>query len=323
MSANQQELFNTEEATEVVIEPQAPEAAQTSEPVDNTLLQQEVVEEVIEQPAVENEEAEQYSANVKKRIDKLTYKAKEAERREQAALQYAQSMKSQNEQLTQNQTQVDGSYLDEMESRIKFQEENLKGALQKAIESGDVEAQIQINKDLAKHALDSERLAYAKSEREKTNDQNQGLAAHTDAQPPQPQQQEQPISPEARAWAGREENAWFGSDEVMTLAAFSLHNGLAAEGWQVNSDDYWKELDNRLHTYFPNRIRAAQAQTNAQSNTQSKRPSQVAPANRVKTNSKGRKTIKLTESEEAIARKLDLTNEQYAKEVVKMQNNQT
>ena len=319
MSANQQELFNTEETTEVVIETDAPEAAETQQ-VEQLDVPK---EEIVEQPD-NNEEAEQYSASVQKRIDKLTYKAKEAERREQAALQYAQSMKSQNEQLSQNQTQVDSSYLDEMESRIKFQEENLKGALQKAIESGDVEAQIQINKDLAKHALDSERLAYAKAEREKPSDQNNGLAGH--AQPAQPQQQEeQPISPEARAWAGREENAWFGNDEVMTLAAFSLHNGLAAEGWQVNSDDYWKELDNRLHAYFPNRIKAAQAQaqTQPQGQPQSKRPSGVAPANRVKTNSKGKKSIKLTESEEAIARKLNITNEQYAREVLKMQNNQS
>lgn len=323
MSANQQELFNTEETTEVVVEPEAPEAAETVETQD---VEQFEEQQIVEQPENEiNEEAEQYSEKVKKRIDKLTYKAKEAERREQAALQYAQSMKNQNEQLAQNQTQTDGSYLDEMESRIKFQEENLKGALQKAIESGDVEAQIQINKDLAKHALDSERLAYAKADREKR--QGQGLGGHPQPQSPQQEQQiapqqQQPISPEARAWAAKPENAWFGEDEVMTLASFSLHNGLAAEGWQVNSPEYWVELDNRLQAYFPNRIKAAQAQSQPQS--QSKRPSGVAPATRVKTNSKGKKSIKLTESEEAIARKLDLTNEQYAKEVYKIQqNNQT
>ena len=103
----------------------------------------------------------------------------------------------------------------------------------------------------------------------------------------------------------------------MTLAAFSLHNGLAAEGWQVDADDYWQELDNRLRGYFPGRFNTQSSQPTA------KRPSSVAPANRVKTNSKGKKSIKLTDSEAAIAEKLGVTNDQYAKEVLKIQINKT
>ena len=277
-----------EDAVEVELEPedqpeqeeQEPEAQATEEASDDDL--------------------EGYSDKVKKRIEKLTYKMREAERREQAATEYAQAVQKQNEELKTRTTKLDESYVNEYDQRVSSQEDVLKKQLSDAINIGDIDAQIEAQKQIARLAIESERLNVAKAELE------QRKAAPAPEQAPQQPQQ---ADPKARAWASK--NEWFGSDEPMTLTAFSIHKKLIEEEFfDPTSDDYYAELDKRIREEFPHKF---------QQETRSSSRPPVAPASR----SSGKvspKKIKLSPSQVAIADKLGVTYEQYAKQLARMNN---
>lgn len=290
-----------EEQIEVEIEE---ENAEQSEAVSAKEQQDDTVTEEAQAADSEasEEDLEQYSDKVKKRIEKLTYKMREAERREKAATEYAQSVKKQMEDLEKRSQKIDQSYITEYDSRVSNEEENIKARLTNAINSGDVNAQMEAQKELARLALETERLKIAKEELE------QRQKAEPQAQPQQ-QPQAEP-DPKAKRWAAK--NTWFGADEPMTLTAFSIHKKLVEqEYYDPNSDEYYTELDKRLRIEFPHKFEEEET-TQARTTR-----SPVAPASRANGKTSGKK-VKLTPSQVAIADKLGVTYEQYAKQLARL-----
>jgi len=251
------------------------------------------------------DDLEGYSDKVKKRIEKLTYKMREAERREKAATDYAKSVQQQMEDLKTRSSKIDESYLTEYDQRVSTQEEILKTKLTNAINMGDVDAQIEAQKQLAKLAIESERLTVAKAEYEERK------TKPAEAKPQQ-QAQQQPAQPDPKAQAWARKNEWFGQDEPMTLTAFSIHKRLVeSEYFDPTSDEYYEELDRRIRQEFPHKFEENRA------SQPSNARSPVAPASR----SSGKvssKKIKLSPSQVAIADKLGVSYEQYAKQLARL-----
>ena len=263
------------------------------------------VEETQTAPVQEGkeEELEEYSQSVKRRIDKLTKKMREAERRESAAIEYAKNV---NEKLKRSETlgvQKDERSIKEGDARIKTQEEFTKRAMEAAIQAQDVEKQVAAQQQLAKLELERERLRASERrlEREKTEPKEE-INVDQYLQQQAPQQQQQPTAtPEAEDWA--ENNKWFNKDRVMTASAMVIHQDLAEEGFDLNSEDYYNEISKRIRKEFPHKFEG------------SARPTQKV-ASAVRTNTAtGRRTVKLTPSQVAIAKKLGVPLEEYAKHV--------
>jgi len=250
-----------------------------------------------------DEDLEGYSDKVKKRIEKLTYKMREAERREKAATEYAQSVQKQNEELAKRSSQIDESYISEYDQRVTSQEDGLKKKLSDAINLGDVDAQIEAQKSIAKLAIESERLIVAKNQLEQRK-----AAPQQPPQQAQPQPANQP-DPKARSWAER--NSWFGENEPMTLTAFSIHKSLVEnEYFDPSSDEYYQELDKRIREEFPHKF---------QQDNRSSARAPVAGATR-SSGKPSNKKIKLSPSQVAIADKLGVSYEQYAKQLARLQS---
>jgi hypothetical protein len=246
-------------------------------------------------------EHKEYSAKVKKRLDQLTAKMREAERREQAALQYATSVQQQLMAAQQRANQLDKGYLTESEGRISSQLAIVEANLQDAVERSDGKAAVEAQKLLSQLVLQQERIKAAKTQADARPQQNPLLAARPPVQPVAPR----PPDQKAQAWA--EKHTWFGTDKVMTRAAYSIHEDLASEGFDLSSDEYYDELDERMRTAFPHKFRRSQADTGA--------VQPVAPATRGISVPSGRRNIKLTPSEVAMARRIGVPLEEYAKHV--------
>jgi len=266
----------------------------------------EVEVETEEQPKPEqsSDELEQYSEGVKKRISKLTAKMREAERREQAALQYAQAAKKELEENQKKNLSLDNSYTTEFENRLKLQDQLLRNTLKEAIDRGDVDAQVEAQAQLAAVASQNDKLAMIKQQQEQRAQQPAPIVDPQQPQQPQPA----PRDPKADAWAAK--NEWFGTDEPMTLTAFSIHKTMVeTEGWDATSDEYYAEVDKRIRQEFPHKFGLTTRQSGPV----------VASANRGG-QKKGKQKIQLTKSEVAIADKLGVSYEQYAKQKARMQN---
>ena len=268
--------------------------------------QEEVVaqEAETEQPSSDSEH-EEYSEGVKKRIDRLTYKMREAERREQAALEYAKNIKEENEKLTKNYSEAGSALVTETSGRIKSQLSEAKRALKLAYEEGDSEAMADAQELVAKLSVESDRLSREEAQWKQRQEAQTETEVETPKQPEQPQQAAAPADPRAQKWAS--ENEWFGKDEGMTFTAFSIHRKLIEEeGYNPQSEDYYAEIDSRMRREFPHKFE--------EEKSGQRKPAQtVAPANR---NSKtGRKTVRLAQSQVAIAKKLGVPLEEYAKHV--------
>jgi hypothetical protein len=264
----------------------------------------EVETEVQSKPEQSGDELEQYSEGVKKRISKLTAKMREAERREQAAIQYAQAAKKELEENQKKNLSLDNSYVSEFENRIKLQDQLYRNTLKEAIDRGDVDGQVEAQRQLANVASQNDKLAMVKQQQEQRAQQPVPVAQPMQQQPQQPA----PPDPKAAAWA--EKNDWFGTDEPMTLTAFSIHKTLVeSEGWDPHSDDYYAEVDKRIRQEFPHKFGGATRQSGPV----------VASASRGG-QKKGKQKIQLTKSEVAIADKLGVSYEQYARQKARMQN---
>ena len=247
-------------------------------------------------PEEDNQEHEEYSAKVKKRIDKMTAKLREAERREKAAVEYAQNVQSHLDQERKKATALDSSYLTESEGRIESQLAIVEANLKNAVNNGDGDAAVEAQKVLAQLVYQKEKLENDKKQRKLQQEQQV-------EQPVTQQPQQQRIDPKARKWA--EDNEWFGEDRVMTSGAMEIHNQLSAEGFDLTSDEYYDELNRRIRKEFPHKFKKQADTSNVPS---------VAPATR--TNKTGRtRSIKLTQSEVSIARRLGVPLEEYAKYV--------
>lgn len=244
----------------------------------------------------QNEEHEQYSAKVKKRIDKMTAKLREAERREQAAVEYAQNVQTHLDQERKKASALDNSYLTESEGRIESQLAIVEANLQNAVNNGDGKAAVEAQKVLAQ-------LVYQKEKLENDKKQRKVQQEEKIEKPVTQQPQQQRIDPKARKWA--EDNEWFGEDRVMTSGAMEIHSQLSSEGFDLTSNEYYDELNRRIRKEFPHKFKKQADTSNVPS---------VAPATR--SNKTGRtRSIKLTQSEVSIARRLGVPLEEYAKYV--------
>ena len=252
-------------------------------------------------------ELEDYSKGVQSRIAKLTRKMREAERREQAAVEYAKAVEQKRLTLEKKFEKTDSDYIKKFESTISSGLEAAQKELASAIESGDATAQVEANKRIATLAFENAKLEAAKEGRETVQAEKpvQTLSQGGDVKIPQT---DDPINPDPRAEQWASKNSWFGTDRAMTYTAFEIHKDLTEkEGYDPSSDEYYAEVDKRIRVDFPHKFGTSE-------NKQTAAPVQtVASANRsVKP---GRKTVKLTSSQVAIAKKLGVPLEEYAKQL--------
>jgi hypothetical protein len=315
---------------EIELQTKQPEQEKEYETSANDTKSTDTAEKSNEQPAVETKketeikdqgteenvpandqkkELDDYSEGVQKRIAKLTKKMREAERQREAAIEYARKVHAEKESLSGRLNKLDTGYVSEMENRIKSSLEAVAGKLAQARSDGDLKAEIAAQTEIAKLGYEEARLAEIKSK--------QALEVKVDNSRPvqeyreQPTyQQEQTINPDPKAQDWASKNNWFGKDEPMTFTAFSLHKKLVEEeGYDAQSDEYYAEIDKRIRLEFPHKFATTASQT-----TENVRPAQtVASASRSSGRTSGRKTVKLTSSQVAIAKKLGVPLEEYAK----------
>jgi len=273
------------------------------------------VEVTVEQPvenetvateteATSNDDEFQKSENqTQKRINRLTKKMREAEKSAEEATRFAQQKAKENQELAQKLNQMDNNYVDQYSGRVESELAQTESALRSAMEVGDTEAAVAAQRKMTQLAVDADRAAQAKSANERRQKQAQ-------AQPVAQQQPAQPAArpdPKAESWAQR--NDWFGDDSAMTYAAFGIHKELVeSEGIDPKSDEYYDTLDRRMKEEFPHKFKEE---------SQSKRPAQtVASVNR--SSGTGRSSgnkVRLTQRQVAMAKKLGVSLEQYAKYV--------
>ena len=267
-----------------------------------------------EAAASENNERElsDYSDKVKKRIDKLTARLRETQRREHAALDYAKQVQSRAQELEQRYVKSDAERLVEAQSRVETQAVALKQIIRKAREEGDIDTETEAQQRLSGLTLENSQIQAANAQRE-AYVQQQAVYQQQQQQQQQVayQQQQQQVDPRVEEWA--EKNKWYGRDTVMTHAAWGIHRQLVqVDGVDPSSDEYYDELDKRVRDAFPHKFQENGSGTQSRSrNVQT-----VAPASRSSgINNSARRTVRLTPSQVAIAKKLGVPLEEYAKYV--------
>ena len=262
----------------------------------------ETVKEIKKEQKQDDEQLEEYSKGVQSRIAKLTRKMREAERQRDAATEYARAADQSRQTLEKRFAKTDSDYIKKFESSIKEGMDAAQTELSRAIESGDAKAQVDANKRIATLAFDNAKLEHSKTLREE-----EAPATPADVrEPQQPSSQVTAADPQADAWASR--NTWFGQNRAMTFTAFEIHKDLVdKEGFDPKSDEYYAEIDKRIRVDFPHKFGTSD-------NRQTTEPVQtVASAKR--SIKPGRKTVRLTSSQVAIAKKLGVPLEEYAKQL--------
>ena len=284
------------EATEVEIE-----QPEQDVPRGTTDSEEPAIE--VEQEAASDDEMAEYSESVQKRINRLTKKMREAERREEEAIKFAQNVQAESEQIKQRMQNLDQGFMTEYGQRIQLQQQQAEAALKRAVELGDAEGTVVAQKELTDISIAANEYAQAQRRAEANQQVPQQQAPQAAPQQQAPQQPQRP-DPKAEQWA--EKNSWFGQDEAMTFAAFGIHKKLVEEeGFDPQSDDYYNELDRRVEEEFPHKFEK-----------QNRRPAQtVASASRQTTGRSGKRQVRLTPSQIAIAKKLGVPLEEYAKYV--------
>jgi len=259
-------------------------------------------EEVTETKEEKKEdEVTEYSKKVQTRINQITDRYRKEQRDKEEAVRLAETLKSENEKLQTQIQNLDKGYISEYGTRIESQLASASDALKKALEVNDTDAIVKAQQAIAKVTIEQERHRIAK-ERQEQNVSRETSEPKTIQQPQQPVQQEP--DPKAKAWA--EKNTWFGENEEMTYLALGLDKKLVQEGFDLGSDEYYSELDKRIRTRFPEEFQQETSGVN-----------RVAPADNTasRSNTKGRRTVKLSPSQVAMAKRLNVPLEEYAKYV--------
>lgn len=284
---------------------EAEEEGQEIEVVEKEQEADEVTVEAKDKPKSEDgDDLSEYSDSVKKRISKLTNRFREEERQRQAAVEYAEAVKKQNEELKTRIDKLDTTYVGEFDTRVQSQSIAAKEAYKKALEEGNADAMYEAQQNISRIAMEESRLAQLKADRETKAQQ----VEQPQAQQPQAQQPQAKPDPKAEDWAKK--NTWFGQDNTMTYAAFGLHKQLIEdEGFDATSDEYYTELDNRIRSEFPHKFAEAPKKSN------SPRVASAGTTASKSSSPKGRRTVKLTASQIAIAKRLNVPLEEYAKYV--------
>ena len=288
------------------------DATASEEKVENS-TEKKVEEDrtIVQEKAEEPEELEAYSDNVQKRINQLTAKRKQALEEADAAFNFAQQQKNENDQLKQQLNQLNQGYTSEFGNRIESQTAQAKKLFKEAFDAGDSDKMAEAQDLMAKLAIENERLRIQKVRTEQAG-AAQNNAAKSDQQKRQTQKipRKEDLDPKLQKWL--DGNSWFGQDMVMTRGAQAIHETLvASEGFDPASDDYYNEINKRMVVEFPHKFKGGQR--NAQS---------VAPASSGRSMKKGgKKTIELTPGQVAFAKKMRIPLEKYAQEVAKIEKN--
>ena len=301
------EETEVEEGEIVEIEPVEEAKAQTKIPMESDDKEAvEQIEDVSDTPeAKKEEELEDYSKSVQKRINTLTRKLREAERGQESAYEYAKRTAAENEQLRARSSNLDRSYLMEAENRLKSQKQQAMTALKSAHENQDYEKVAKAQDVLAKIAVEENKIVSSKTAIEQQPVQ-QPVDIQQNVQQPAPQYQAPPkLDEKQEAWV--ENNKWFGEDEIMTLAAFTIDQKLVAEGYDPKTDEYYSEVDKRLRQEFPHKFE--------ESSAKSKPQQKVASAGRVAGNTGSKRQVKLSPAEVQMAKRLNVPLTEYAKYV--------
>ena len=292
-----------EAVTEVNLDEQQPkEAAKEEEKIEVEQVEAKPVEEKKEEEKKEDE-LEKYSEGVQKRIAKLTRKMREAERQREEAVAFAQSAKQDKDILESKLSKLDKSYVSEFENRVKTNMDAARQALKVAIEAGDVDGQVSAQEQMARLNSDAARLGQLKSAEEMKSEKQVNIT------PQRRVNNNIPTDPKAEDWASN--NSWFGNDTAMTYTAFDIHKKLVEEeGYDPKTDEYYTEVDKRIRLEFPHKFDKM-----ADTTTERAKPAQnVASAKRSAPQGR-KKTVKLTPSQVAIAKRLGVPLEDYAKQL--------
>ena len=283
------------------------EEKQETEPKEEIEVKEEVKEEIKEEVKEETEEKkkelEEYSDGVQKRIAKLTKKWREAERQKEAALEWAKKVKEEQESLQTKLKTIEPNYVSAMEGRVTSGLQAAQAALARAREAGDIAAEVEAQKMIAKLGVEEARVANLKKQAETKSKETVSTPTLDQAIAPKTTSPD----PKAEAWA--EKNPWFGTDNAMTYTAFDLHKKLTEEeGFDAQTDEYYSEIDKRMRLDFPHKFGNTES-------TASTKPTQTVASAKRSVNSKSQKTVRLTTSQVTIAKKLGVPLELYAKQL--------
>ena len=292
-----------EEQLDLEIDEQQEEAQDVEIPVQDQAENAETT--VVQEDEPAQDQFEEAKNKTEKRINRLTKKMRDHEKNADEALKFAQQKEKENQELRERLNKMDTSYLSEYTGRVDSQMAQAEATLKSAMELGDTEAAVAAQKQISQLTVQADRASQAKAAQEKKVEQAK-------AQPqvqPQAQQPAAPPPPDPKAQAWAERNDWFGNDSAMTYAAFGIHKELVEQdGVDPKTDEYYTELDRRMSEEFPHKFA---------SKTQSKKPVQnVASASRSSSGrSSGKRSVKLTARQVALAKKLNVPLEEYAKYV--------
>ena len=295
------ELNDEKEQVEVKEEPQKEiEVQQEEEIVEQEEPKKIKEEEEVPVDPYETGDLDSYSKGVKKRINNLVGRMREMER-------LYETTQKENEDLKKKYSSVGRGYVSEFEGRVTSSVEAAKSKLKKAIEDNDTEGQVAAQEQLAQAKADAVRLGNLKAN-QKRDEEAQKAFQQQQTQTPQQQQSYQPVDYKAEDWAAK--NTWFGTDKAMTATAMSYHDELLQEGFDPTSDEYYNEINSYIRSEFPHKFKQAQEEKK----TETKQPVQTV-ASAVRKTKSGRRVVKLTPSQVAIAKRLNVPLEEYAKHV--------
>ena len=310
MPEEENKTIDVGEADEVATEIDLDKPAEQTKPVEEKVEVEQVQEE--EKPVAaetdtqkeesKEDELKKYSEGVQKRIAKLTRKMREAERQKEEVIQFADRTKKENEDLQTRFSKLDKSYVNEFESRVTTNLDAARSALKTAIEAQDVDAQVKAQEQIATLTADAARLASLKTLKDEQPEKQVNVT-------PQRAEKTAKIDPRADAWASN--NPWFGNDTAMTYTAFDVHKTLVEkEGFDPQSEEYYAEIDKRMRLEFPQKFDKLEGNT-----TEKVKPAQTVASARRPAQTGRKKTVKLTPSQVAIAKRLGVPLEEYAKQL--------
>jgi len=290
------------------------ESTENEIPEIETAQAEETKTEVVEQPeekietkeTPKEDELEKYSESVQKRIAKLTKKWREAERQKEEALHYAKSVLTEKEKAEQKLSKIEPSFLKTTEDGIKSGLESAKAKLAAAREAGDINAEVEAQSLISEYAYKQAKFMEAKAEQEEFNKQREMQVKTPEINLNRQEVAQGTPDPKAESWASK--NTWFGQDAAMTYTAFDLHKKLTEqEGFDPSSDEYYSEIDKRIRLEFPHKFATIEAK-------ETTKPVQTVASAKRSTKT-GRRTVRLTPSQVAIAKKLGVPLEEYAKQL--------
>ena len=290
----------SEDKPEIVVEETTEQETESKETL------QEGGEAKKEETKKDDEQLEEYSKGVQSRIAKLTRKMREAERREKAALEYAKAVEAKRQTVETKFTKVNEDYVKQFETRVKTGLDSAQKELASAIENSDAAAQIEANKKIAALSIDEARLNALKEQQTTTKEVSAPKLSDANTLPESTPQSLPTPDPKAEDWASK--NNWFGKDRAMTFTAFEIHKDLVErEGFDPQTDEYYAEVDKRIRVEFPHKFDTKETQTS--------KPTQNVASVKRSAVRQGKQTVRLTSSQVAIAKKLGVPLEEYAKQI--------